>query len=488
VRRLFVASLFLVFATAVACFGDVSSARRIDRCQLTAFLTGGISNTRLQRLVSERGVSFSLSAQDEKQFRSAGADSTLIKALRNVRPSGPAQTESFCALDLEKVAELAHTKKYDKAEALLENLIRTSAANSDLHFALGELLSQQQLWDKAFDEFTESARLMPDFPETHNRLAYLFSRSDDADNTIAEARTALSMDPRNAEAYRYLGLGLYALGKYDAALHAYEQSLIREAENADVYYDIGIVLRDRGDLRGAAAAYRHALRLKPAFWEAHSNLGIVMHDLGRLDDAIAQYREAKRLAPDESSVRNNLGNTFCDKGQYDAAIAEFRELYRMDAGWESGHSCMARAFMAKKDYASAISELRVTVRQNPTGASEHRVLGQTLLLAGKPEEALQELQSAVYLSPDSALAHHYLGTALFELQSLEEAEKQFREALRLEPTASNHYSLAACLMTMNRNDEALSELEIASHLDPAQSLYRARKEELLKLMAPGAVR
>jgi len=44
--------------------------------------------------------------------------------------------------------------------------------------------------------------------------------------------------------------------------------------------------------------------------------------------------------------------------------------------------------------------------------------------------------------------------------------------------------LAACFMAMNRNDEALAQLEIASHLDPAQNLYRARKEELMKAMAP----
>jgi hypothetical protein len=39
---------------------------------------------------------------------------------------------------------------------------------------------------------------------------------------------------------------------------------------------------------------------------------------------------------------------------------------------------------------------------------------------------------------------------------------------------------------MNRNDEALGELETASRLDPGQPLYRARKEELIKLMAPGS--
>ena len=65
----------------------------------------------------------------------------------------------------------------------------------------------------------------------------------------------------------------------------------------------------------------------------------------------------------------------------------------------------------------------------------------------------------------------------------DQAEKEFREAVRLEPTAQNHYSLAACLMAIGHNDEALAELENASRLDPAQNLYRARKEELLKMMA-----
>ena len=62
------------------------------------------------------------------------------------------------------------------------------------------------------------------------------------------------------------------------------------------------------------------------------------------------------------------------------------------------------------------------------------------------------------------------------------AEKEFREALRLNATADNHYSLAACLMSLDRYEEALSELELASRLDPGRTLYRARREELLQLM------
>jgi tetratricopeptide (TPR) repeat protein len=138
--------------------------------------------------------------------------------------------------------------------------------------------------------------------------------------------------------------------------------------------------------------------------------------------------------------------------------------------------------MAQKNYPAAVAELQVAVRLNPEGAAEHRVLGQVLLLAGKSEQALPELEAAVHLNPASALAHHELATALYEQDDLAGAEKEFREAVRLDPLPENHYGLAACLMTMSRNEEALAELEIAAKLAPSERLYRARKEELLKLM------
>jgi Flp pilus assembly protein TadD len=80
------------------------------------------------------------------------------------------------------------------------------------------------------------------------------------------------------------------------------------------------------------------------------------------------------------------------------------------------------------------------------------------------------------------MAHHLLGTVLFQQQQLNAAEKEFREALRLNASADNHYALAACLMSLYRNEEALSELELASRLDPERPLYRARREELIKVM------
>jgi|HubBroStandDraft_6_1064221.scaffolds.fasta_scaffold59539_1 tetratricopeptide (TPR) repeat protein len=510
VKRCVLRSLLLLLAVGSLRAEQAPAVTASDAIFL--WLAGGISSARIERLAQMRAetrtLSFPSTPQCTRALQKAGADSGLIQSLvrpnSETRPNSERSSERKTGTNVAcsssdaaaQIAALVHDKKFDEAEDKIRTLVRDgggeasvnngSADNSLLHFVLGTILRRQERFDEALDEFTESSRLMPGFPETHSQLSYLFYRTDDAQNALAEARTALSMDPANAEGYRYLGLALYADGHYDAALHAFDEALAHEPAgslaNADVYFDMGITHRDQGDLRRAAIAYRHAISLRPDYWEAHSNLGVVLHDQGKLDEAIVEYRSAKRLNPDEASVRNNLGNTLCDKEDFDGALAEFKDLYRQSPEWEGGHNCLARAYMSKRDYPSAIRELRLAIATNPAGAAEHRVLGQALLLSGKDQEAVEVLREAVALNPESSLGHHYLGTALVNTQQLAEAEKEFREALRLEPSAQNHYSLAACLMALDQYEEALGELEIAARMDPSQNLYRARMQEVVRLM------
>jgi tetratricopeptide (TPR) repeat protein len=478
VKRCVLSWLLLPLMAGFSFAGQAPSALPSDT--IFWWLAGGMSSARVERLTQERSLACRVTPPCAGALGKAGLSTRLMHDLAQ-QPAATAACD--CSRPAAQIAALVRDKKFDVAENKVRALLREDSHNPWAHFVLGTILRQQSRFEEAFDVFVESAQLLPGFPETHSQLSYLFYRLDDAENAIAEARTALSMDPKNAEAYRYLGLALYAAGRYDAALNAFQQSLVREPASADVYYDMGITLRDQGDLRRAAIAYRRALSLRPDFWEAHSNLGVVLHDQGRLEEAVAEYRAAKRLNPQEASIRNNLGNTYCDKSDFDSAIAEFQELSRQSPEWEGGHHCLARAYMAKRDYPSAVRELQTAIRNNPTGAAEHRVLGQALLLSGRDQEAVSVLRKAVALNPDSALAHHYLGTAFVNTQQLGEAEKEFREALRLDKSAQNHYSLAACLVALNRYDEALGELEIASRMDPSQDLYRARMQEVARLIA-----
>lgn len=489
-----------VLAIIVSLFGMGLTARAIDSqpvtpTQIAAWLTGGVSNARLVRIIQERGVAEFSGKEEIKQLEAAGADQNLIASLKKASSrsavassdltalqANPGTTRNLISESLLKAAVDARAQRFAEAEAALRDALKADPENAALHFALGAMLQHEERWDDAFDEITISTKLMPDLPENHNSFAYIFYRLDDGPNAVAEARTALSMDPQNSEGYQFLGLALYSSMQYAGAVHAFLESLARDGDNADTYYDLGVALHDAGNMAGAIDAYRQAIRLKPAFWQAHSNLALTFHEQRNLDEAIAEYAEAKQLAPQEASVRNNLGNTYCDRGDFDAAIKELQELYREHPEWTQGHICMAHAYMAKKQYAEATTQFQLAVQENPTGSSEHRMLGEALLMTDRLEDGVRELRLAVELDPDSDSAHRALGTALFRQQQLPAAEKEFREALRLNPSSDNHYSLAACLMTMDRYEEALAELETAARLDPERSLYRARRDELMKLM------
>ena len=103
-------------------------------------------------------------------------------------------------------------------------------------------------------------------------------------------------------------------------------------------------------------------------------------------------------------------------------------------------------------------------------------------------ETIIQYQKAVEIKPDFAEAQNNLGLTLHEQGRLDEAEATLRQALRLDPSADNHYYLAACLMSLGRDEEALAELQIASTLNPTQTLYRARMDELRKLMQANSSR
>src|SRR5205823_13862320 len=119
---------------------------------------------------------------------------------------------------------------------------------------------------------------------------------------------------------------------------------------------------------------------------------------------------------------------------------------------------------------------------DPSSASEHRALGQLLLLSTQLQEAARELRVSVQLDPNAGTSHYYLGTAVVELQQGPAALTEFQQAVRVEPAAEHHFALAACLMSLGKDSDALAEMEEESRQDTDKKIYNARKEELLHLM------
>jgi len=151
---------------------EASDQKPLSCTEITSWLIGGVSHTRLSNLVEQQGAGFIPSGVSGMALKAAGSDAALLSTIRS-KGAGSA-SGGACATGLAEAAQSFQAKKYEQAERQIRTVLSGDAGNAALHFALGSVLRRREKWDDAADEFTESARLMPGFPETHSRLSYLF--------------------------------------------------------------------------------------------------------------------------------------------------------------------------------------------------------------------------------------------------------------------------------------------------------------------------
>jgi tetratricopeptide (TPR) repeat protein len=198
----------------------------VNCTELLGWLAGGASNHALVTAVGERGAALHWTPALKNELRAAGASEQLLEVLgRKQAASGPV---SGCPAHLSQAAADAHEKNFDEAAQIVSGMLEADPNSGPLHFAMGYFDQQRGDWDNAFDEYTASKEAEPGFEQVHDRLALVFYDGEDGDNVIAEARTALSMDFDDPEAYRMLALGHYANEQYAAAMNAFQEALARD--------------------------------------------------------------------------------------------------------------------------------------------------------------------------------------------------------------------------------------------------------------------
>ena len=141
-KRLLAFSIASLLAAIGSGAAQTSNPQAVSCTELTAWVVGGISTSRLNQLVSERGLAFTLSPANEKQLRAAGAEAPLLKALRNMHAVNVGDGKG-CPAALTKAAESAKQKHYEDAEKQLRELLHSQPEDANLRFAMGEILRDQ---------------------------------------------------------------------------------------------------------------------------------------------------------------------------------------------------------------------------------------------------------------------------------------------------------------------------------------------------------
>ena len=204
--------------------------------------------------------------------------------------------------------------------------------------------------------------------EAHASSARILSGYDfDSQQAIVEFERALRLNPNYATARHWFAAGpLLALARFDQSIAEAKRSieldplsLINNADFGNDYY-----FARRYD--EAIAQLRKTIEMEPHFYLARYYLGQALQSKGQLSEAIAEYRKAAEL-DDDPFVLALLGQAYARAGQRDEANKILAQLNQeAKARYVSAYG-VGLVFLGLGDKNRAMNELERAYRENDGG-------------------------------------------------------------------------------------------------------------------------
>jgi tetratricopeptide (TPR) repeat protein len=256
----------------------------------------------------------------------------------------------------------------------------------------GQLLQAQRLYEEILTS-------QPRHFDAQHLLGVIAAARGDASRAAELIGKAIDIDPSNPVAHNNRGAALLELGRWEAALSAFDLAVVLKRDYADAHYNRGNALRELKRWPEALSSYDRALFLRPAHPQAHLNRGIVLAVLGQREASIASFEAAIALDGNLSEAYYNLANALCSQRKWHAALAGF-------------------------DRAIALS---------PHSAAAHANRGLVLYELRRLDESLASSERAIAIKPDHLEALCNRGNVLLAKRQLAAALSSFDQALRINP-------------------------------------------------------
>jgi tetratricopeptide (TPR) repeat protein len=392
-------------------------------------------------------------------------------------------------------------------------------------FDLGALDDAESLFRRTLEDHPANAAA------AHAGLARIAGARGQHASAVEHYEAALARQPQAtllhyplALAYRQLGRTAEAVEHLDLRGDAsvtfpdpLALALDSEATGSALHVNRAGIARAEGRHSEAVAEYRLALASDPRNATARYDLGMLLAAGGDLAGAKSELEEARRLQPDNPSVVAALARVLAASGAEQEALPLFRRSVELDPDWAVGHLQLAAALARATRHAEARDAYDRALELDPASTAARLGRAEVLLEISRPAAATEDLEAVLRSEPDNARASLRLGEArqrlgeadaalaafevalkgrleplertaallgagnlLVESGDLDAAVERYREALKLtpglDPAESN---LAAVLMMLGRDEEAISHYGALLARQPANVRIRTYRAQLL---------
>ncbi|MBI2383224.1 MAG: glycosyltransferase family protein [Gammaproteobacteria bacterium] len=200
------------------------------------------------------------------------------------------------------------------------------------------------------------------------------------------------MDILEASTLQREGVRHHRAGDLAEAMRCYRTALKVDPDNAQAWHTMGLLATETGRFQGAMKLMTRSLEIQPDNPECLGDLGNVLLHVGRPSEAEEVLRLSLRLRPNSSVVTLDLGAALAMQGQYEPAISAFHKCLERDPNNRLAYVYIGLLDLecGRIDRAEAMA--REAVKRKLDDWLAHYNLGTFLLLTERFSEGWQELE------------------------------------------------------------------------------------------------
>lgn len=324
---------------------------------------------------------------------------------------------------------------FDKCQATLDQVLRLTPDDVNLHMLAAKLSIEQGRLELADAHLTKARQLDPKRAETDYLSGLLLERWQKFDRAQAAYADAASKNPTEPAYLLAQAETLVAMRKPTDALALLEAGRKTFEHNGVVVHEIGVLQAKLGRVSDGVDSLREACRLMPDDPTVREHLGFALFASDRYADAAEVFE--RLVKNDEYAKRPDvfaaLGECLTRSQRHAEAKAAYDTATRLDAAMPGYWVGLARTSLAAGDVPSADNALRKAVALRPTDVPTQYLVGYVRLKQNLLPQALAAFKVASDADPADGDAWCLQGYVLAQSNRPAEAKACFARALAIRP-------------------------------------------------------
>ena len=330
----------------------------------------------------------------------------------------------------------------------------------------------------AIAKYEQIVRIAPRLGPAYNNLGALYFRQRDYRKAATVLEQALKISPGMPSASALLGISLFEVGEYDKARPRLEAALHANGSDSNAQMFLVKDLTKLGDYDAAAVQLQQLAGRDPKNQE-------VWYLLAKVHMKLSEQALARMNAIDPHSVLAHQlsGEMMESMNNYDGAVVELKKAVEMAPRQPGTHYKLGDAYWSLSQWDSASEQFQAELSVDPANCMARWKIGNILLQKnGSPEEALAGIEQALSMCPALTDARVDRARALMKLNRNAEAVSDLEAAVKADPTEpSTHFLLAKTYRALGRTQESQAEMQTYSKLEEgARAATAERAEQVIK--------